>query len=127
MSKEILENKKSVLELMLSENGDQCIDFKAQLATIEQELKDLGKIALPPVVFDDIHEAVEAAIGEFDFSDEDNFDKEFDLDYDNRITLSNLELTNTTDLVEMIVEKISKLFLEAEDEELDTTKVDNHA
>ena len=55
MSKDELETNKKALELLLSENGDQCIDYKAQIAKIEQELKDLGKIELPPVVFDDIY------------------------------------------------------------------------
>ena len=43
MSKEVLENKKSALELMLSENNDLCTVYKAQLAKIVQELSDLGK------------------------------------------------------------------------------------
>ena len=127
MSKDELETNKKALELLLSENGDQCIDYKAQITKIEQELKDLGKPELTSAQLDDIYEAVEMGVGEFDFSDEDNYNSEFELDYDNRVTLSNLELCNHQDLVQMIVDKVNKLFVETEAEELDTTEDDNHA
>ena len=41
MDKETLETNKAALELLLSENGDKCIDYKAQIAKIEQELKNI--------------------------------------------------------------------------------------
>ena len=100
------------LKKAIAEHKDFTGTYESQLAKCEQELKDLGKIALPPVVFDDIYEAVEKGIGEFDFSDTDNFDKEFSIDYDNKVYLENFDLTNTTDLVEMIVEEVSKIFTE---------------
>ena len=128
MTEEELKTNKAALELLLSENTDKRTDYEAQIAQIEKDLKDLGKIALPPVVFDDIYEAVEKGVGKFDFSDTDNFDKEFGIDYNNRIELENFDFTNTTDLVEMIVEKVSKLFTEmdAPEDELNTTEDDNH-
>ena len=128
MTEEELKTNKAALELLLSENTDKRTDYEAQIAQIEKDLKDLGKIALPPVVFDDIYEAVEKGVDEFDFSDTDNFDKEFGIDYDNRIELENFDFTNTTDLVEMIVEQISKLFTEMDcpEDELDTTEPDHH-
>ena len=112
MTEEELKTNKAALELLLSENTDKRTDYEAQIAQIEKDLKDLGKIALPPVVFDDIYEAVEKGVDEFDFSDTDNFDKEFGIDYNNRIELENFDFTNTTDLVEMIVEEVSKIFTE---------------
>ena len=127
MNKQELETNKAALELLISENGDKCIDYKAQVAQIERDLKDLGKIALPPVVFDDIYEAVENGVTEFDWTDTDNFDKDFNIDYNNTVELANFDFTNTTDLIEMIVEKVSKLFTEMDcPEELDTTEADNH-
>ena len=94
-----------------------------------EDLKDIDKPELTPSQLDDIHEAVESGVSEFDFSDTDNFDKEFNIDYDNRIQLENFDFTNHTDLVEIIVEKVSKLFVEDDcpEDELDTTEADNHA
>jgi len=128
MTEQELKTNKAALELLQSEAHDNLTDYKAQISLLDQQLKDLGKISLPPVVFDDIHEAVERGVGEFDFSDQDNYSKEFNLDYDNRVELDSLELDNTQDLVEMIVEQIHKLFVEAEcpEDELDTTEPDNH-
>ena len=102
------------LKKAIAEHKDFTGTYESQLAKCEQELKDLGKIALPPVVFDDIYEAVERGVSEFDFSDTDNFDKEFGIDYDGKVYLENFDFTNPTDLVEMIVEQVSKIFTEME-------------
>ena len=120
--KEKLENDKAALELLLSENGDKCIDYKAQLEQAKKDLADINKPELTSSQFDDIQEAVKSGIATFDFDDTDNFDKDFNNDYDNKICLENFDFTNHTDLVEMIVEKVSKLFVE----KLDTTEADNH-
>ena len=124
MSKIDLELKIEGLKIAIAEHKDFTGTYESQLATAEQDLKDIDKPELTPSQLDDIYEAVEAGVGEFDFSDTDNFDKEFNIDYDNKIQLENFDFTNQTDLVEMIVEKVSKLFVEAE--ELDTTEADNH-
>ena len=127
MDKEQLETNIAALELLVNETADKSTDFKAQLVKAKQDLADLNKPELTSSQFDDIYEAVETGVENFDFSDQDNYNSEFELDYDNKVTLSNLELCNHQDLVEMIVEKVSKLFVEIESEELDTTEADNHA
>ena len=114
MNKEQLETNKAALELLLNETSDKRTDYEAQIAQIDKDLKDLGKIALPPMVFDDIYEAVERSVSEFDFSDTDNFDKEFGIDYDGRVTLEQFDINNSQDLVQMIHDKVCRLFKEAE-------------
>ena len=87
---------------------------------LEQAKKELASFNKPELTgsqLDDIQEAVENAVGEFDFDDADNYDKEFELDYDGRVQLSNLDFTNAQELIEAIVEKIQKLFVEIEDED----------
>ena len=117
MSKIDLETKIEGLKKAIAEHEDFTGTYKSQLETAEQDLKDIDKPELTPSQLDDIYEAVETGIGEFDFSDQDNFDTEFELDYDNKVTLSSLELCNSQDLVEMIVEKVSSLFVETIDDE----------
>ena len=124
MNKIDLETKIEGLKKAIAEHKDFTGTYESQLKTAEQDLKDIDKPELTPSQMDDIYEAIEAGVEKFDWSDEDNFEKEFELDYDNKVTLSNLDLSNSQDLVEMIVEKVSKLFVEAE--ELDTTEDDNH-
>ena len=117
MTKEELEVNIAALELLVNEAADKSTDFKAQLAQAKQELADINKPELTPSQMDAIYEAVERGVSNFDFSDSDNYDKDFGIDYDGRVTLESLELTSSTELVEAIVEKISRLFVETIDDE----------
>ena len=128
MNKVDLELKIEGLKKAIAEHKDFSATYQSDLAKAEQDLKDIDKPELTPSQLDDIYEAVEKGVDEFDFSDTDNFDKEFNIDYDNKIQLENFDFTNHTDLVEKKKEKVSKLFVEAEcpEDELDTTEADNH-
>ena len=128
MKKEELEVNIAALELLVNETADKSTDFKAQLEQAKKDLADINKPELTSLQFDNLYEAVESGVSGYDFSDQDNFDTEFELDYDNKVTLSSLDISNSQDLVEAIVEELTKLFTEAEcPEELDTTEDDNHA
>ena len=109
-----LETKIEGLKKAIAEHKDFTGTYESQLAQTEQELKDIDKPELTPAQLDDIFEAVERGVSEFDFSDTDNFDKEFGIDYDGKVYLENFDFTNPTDLVEMIVEEVSKIFTEME-------------
>ena len=122
-----LQTKIEGLKKAIAEHNDFAGTYTSDLAKTEQQLKDLGKIALPPVVFDDIHEAVERGVDSFDFSDTDNFEIEYGIDYDGKVHCESHEFRNSDDLVQMVVEKVCNLFKEADcPEELDTTEPDNH-
>ena len=123
MDKEQLEVNIAALQLLVNETTDKSKDFTAQLEQAKKDLADINKPELTPLQFDNLYEAVESGVSGYDFSDSDNFDYEFDIDYDSKISLSNLDLSNSQDLVEAIVEEVSKLFTE----KLDTTETDNHA
>ena len=112
MNKTDLEVKIESLRNMVLESQQQTSNYTGQLAATEQQLKDYNKIALPPMVFDEIHEAVEVAVDEIDFSDASNYNIDLSIDYDNKVCIDNLELTHSTDLVNEIVEKISEIFTE---------------
>ena len=114
MSKEVLENKKSALELMLNENIEQATDYKAQISVIEKELADLGKPELTPGQLDDIYEAIEESTEQFDWNDTDNFEIEYGISYDGKIECESHEFRNSNNLVQMIMDKVSNLFKEAD-------------
>ena len=113
-NKETLKVNKSALELLLSESLDSQQDCQAQLAQIDQELKDLGKLELTPSQFDDIYEAVEEVIHGFDWNDTDNFEIEYGINYDGRVNCDSHEFRNSDDLVQMVHEKVCELFKEAD-------------
>ena len=115
------------LKKAIAEHKDFTGTYESQLVKAEQELKDLGKIALPPMVFDDIYEAIDSAVCQYDFSDSDNYNIEYGIEYDGKVYAESIELQHNSDLIEAIVAKVSRIFTEAEcPEELDTTEGDNH-
>jgi hypothetical protein len=87
------------------------------LGDAKKALASFNKPELTGSQLDDINEAVEKAVGNFDFDDADNYNKEFELDYDGRVQLSTLEFENAQDLIEAVVEQVHKLFVEIEDED----------
>ena len=100
------------LKKAIAEHSDFTNTYKSDLAKAEQQLKDLGKIALPPVAFDDIYEAVDRAICEYDFNNSDNYNIDFGIEYDNKVFADSIELQHNNDLIEAIVEKVSEIFTE---------------
>ena len=86
------------------------------LGDAKKALASFNKPELTGSQLDDINEAVEKAVGNFDFDDGDNYNKEFELDYDGRVQLSTLEFENAQELVEAIVEEVQTLFVEITDE-----------
>ena len=116
-----LETKIEGLKKAIAEHKDFTGTYESNLKEAEQELKDLGKPVLTPSQLDDIYEAIESGVNEFDWTDTDNFDKEFGIDYDGKVHLENFDFTNTTDLVEMIVEEVSKIFTEMDCPEEDNS------
>ena len=114
MSKEQLETNLAALELLLNEHNDKAIDYKAKIAQVKRNIEDLNKPELTPMQLDGVYEAIESAVNDFDFDDTDNYNIEYELDYDGRVHCENHELNNTTELVEMICDQVTKLFKEAE-------------
>jgi len=122
-----LQTKIEGLKKAIAEHNDFAGTYTSDLAKTEQELKDINKPELTPLQLDDIHEAIEEGVENFDWSDTGNYNIEYGIDYDGRVNCDSFELSHSNDLVEMIVKKVHKLFTEAEcPEELDTTEDDNH-
>ena len=131
-----LETKIEGLKKAIAEHEDFTGTYKSQLETVEKELKDLGKPELTPSQLDDIYEAIESGVNKFDWNDTDNFEIEYGIDYDGKVNCESHEFRNSDDLVQMILEKVSRVFTEAEcpedkeaeeySDSLDTTEADNH-
>ena len=114
-TKQELEQSIVMLEEQVATNKTMSAAYQQDLDLATKALADINKPVLTGLQLDNIYEAVEYAVGDFDFSDDNNYDKEFELDYDGRVQLSNFDFTNQQELVEMIVEKVHKLFVEAEE------------
>ena len=125
MNAKDLELKIAGLEKAIQEHKTDASRYEDELKTTQKQLADVNKPELTGLQLDNIQEAIERAVDDFDFDDVNCYDKEFELDYDGRVQLASFDFTNTTDLVEMIVEKVHKLFVEVEDEEDDNSQVNN--
>ena len=114
MTKEELETNLAALKLLEAETGIKHEDFKRQVQDAEKKLENINKPELTPLYFDKIQEAIEEGVSNFNFDEQDNYDKEFGIDYDGRVYFESLDLTCSHELVEKIVEEVYKLFTEAE-------------
>ena len=115
------------LKKAITEHNDFVGNYTSDLTKAEQQLKDLNKPQLTPAQLDDIQNAIEKGVDEYDFSDTGNFDIEYGIEYDGKVHCESHELNCSYELIEMITEKVHALFVEAEcPEELDTTEADNH-
>ena len=123
MNKQDLELKIAGLEKAIKEHDDFSATYQNDLKSTQKQLDDYNKPELTPQQLDDIHEAVEKAIENYSFSDCDNYEAEFSLDYDGRVQLESIDLQDTYQLVEMIVDKVCNLFKEADCPEDDNSQV----
>jgi len=112
MTKEELEIKISTLQNLVLQKNEELNDYAAQIERLNDELKDLNKPKLEPAQFDELHTAIEMAVGNFDFDDSDNFDTDFHIDYDNRIAIESMSFQNADELVREIYNHVSELFAE---------------
>ena len=127
MNKQDLELKIAGLEKAIKEHDDFSATYQNDLKSTQKQLEDYNKPELTPKQLDDIQEAIEEAVGSYNFDDVDMYEAEFCLDYDGRVSIDNINMNDTYDLVEKIVRKVHSLFKEADcPEELDTTEPDNH-
>ena len=111
---ESLENKKAALELLQNETNEKLQDYRQQISILQKQIEDYNKPELTPKQLDDIQEAIEDAVGNYNFDDVDMFDIELEMDYDVRVSASTINMNETYDLVERIVRKVHSLFKEAD-------------
>jgi len=109
-----LKTKIEGLEKAIKEHQDFANTYEGQLKATKQELEDYNKPALTPLQHDAIFEAVDKAVENFSFSNCDNYEVDFSLDYDGRVQLENIDLQDKYELVSTIAEKVQDLFKEVD-------------
>ena len=87
-------------------------DYKNKL----QELEDVNKPEIKASQLDVIENSFDNTFQNFDL-DIEQFEYEVELDYDNKVVLSNLTFTDTYDLHEALMRNIVKQFKVIKDEE----------
>jgi len=113
-TKKELEQSVMMLEDALQTSKTNAKEYQEDLDLANKQLADVNKPVLTGEQLAAINEAVEKAVGNFDFDDSENYHTEFELDYDAKVTISQFEFQSAQELIEAIVEKVQKLFVEAE-------------
>ena len=111
---ESLENKKAALELLQNETNEKLQDYRQQISILQKQIEDYNKPELTPKQLDNIQEAIEDAVGSYNFDEVDMYDIELEMDYDGRVQASTINLNETYDLVERIVRRVHDLLKEAD-------------
>ena len=114
MTKLELEVKLEALQKLLGEKVTEQTTYQKQIDDLEKQLADLYKPKLTPMQFDEVNQAIETAIGNFEFDNEDNYSIDFGLDYDGRVHCESFTFDNAYDLHREIYEAVERLFAEAE-------------
>ena len=114
-----LKTKIEGLEKAIKEHKDFTGTYESQLKETQKQLEDYNKPELTSAQLDGIQCAVESALENYSFSNCDNYEKDFSLDYDGRVQLESIDLQDTYELTEMIVSKVHNLFKEIEEDETD--------
>ena len=125
MNKVDLEVKIESLKNMITEGQQQTSNYAGQLDKLNTQLEDLGKPEVTSEFLDKINETITEAVEDLELDDGVTCDLE--MDYDNRVTMSDIRFEDTHKVAEKIYCAVEKLFAEiSTEDEFDRTEDDNH-
>ena len=116
MTKVELEVKLEALQKLLDEKANEQASYASQIRDLEKQLEDLNKPKLTDKQFDELQEAVENGVMNYDFSDTDLYSIDFGIDYDGRVHCESFDFENADDLVHEIYNYVARLFAEADED-----------
>ena len=116
MSKVELEVKLEALQKLLDEKANEQASYASQIRDLEKQLEDLNKPKLTDKQFDELQEAIEKGVMNYDFSDTDLYSIDFGIDYDGRVHCESFDFENADDLVDEIYNYVARLFAEADED-----------
>ena len=110
MNKQELELRVKELTAAVTTYNNDTIQLKADLADAELQLAFLDRPKITKFQMDEINDAISQVINNIDFNDVNNYDVDFEIDYDNRLALSNIEFNNSDQLTDDLYCEIEALF-----------------
>ena len=116
MTKVELEVMVEALQKLLDEKANEQASYASQIRDLEKQLEDLNKPKLTDKQFDELQEAIEKGVMNYDFSDTDLYSIDFGIDYDGRVHCESFDFENADDLVHEIYNYVARLFAEADED-----------
>ena len=117
MTKLELQAKIEALQSALDTKMQESKAYQGQLDALQEQLKDINKPKLTSLQFDELYEAIEEAVGSFDFDDTDNYDTDFHIDYDNRIAIESMSFHNADELARVVYDAAREIFAEIKEDD----------
>ena len=115
MNKQALKAKVDELELTLNSLELNAKTVKDDLMEATKKLEDVSKPTITKEIVEQIREAVHQAIQQISFDDVDSYDVGFELDYNNTLSLSNIEFNEVDEIEESVCDYVEDLFNIIED------------
>jgi septation ring formation regulator EzrA len=117
MEAQVLENRIKSLETLLAQAKQDSTQMSKELSLAKVALEKINLPKITKETVDEIREAITQTISNYDFDRSDSYCYELEIDYDNRIQLSNIEFDAADDLAESISDSVEYLFNIIDDEE----------
>ena len=105
-----MSESKELLEATVKGLQEKVEQLNKDLQSKRKELDDINKPKLNQSTLDIIYDCINDGIYEFDFSDSDNYDFEYEIDYDGRINTNHIEFNNADYIQEPILKLIENKF-----------------
>ena len=111
MTKEELNQEIGKLKASLEMHESQVKDLQHDLKTAEQRLADADKPKLTEKAFEMIQSAIEEAVNNYRYFEEDeSYEYEMGIEYDNKVYLSHINFQNHDDLASEIYSNVENQF-----------------
>ena len=106
----MMSESKELLEATIKGLEEKCGQISKDLDAKRKELEDLGKPEATSEFLDKLSETITEAVESIDLGDD--ISCEFELDYDNKVTISDARFDNTQEVADKIYCEVEKLFAE---------------
>jgi hypothetical protein len=107
--KELQGNVEDLRALLLSAETD-ADNLRSEITKTDNRLKDLHKPVINEDMLEEIKHAVECAITEYNFSDSDKYEYDFQIDYDSKVNIDNIDFEEQDELSDRVSIAVEKLF-----------------
>ena len=124
MNKVDLEVKIESLKNMVLESQQSTSNYTGQLVEMEKQLADLDKPKVTSLFLDKLNEIITEAVESLELDDGVTCDLE--IDYDNRVTMSDFRFEDTHAVSDKIYRAVEKLFAEAKLSETEECESEVH-
>lgn len=117
MTKHELEVKVNELELTLNAVEANASNLKQDLEIAQRSLANINKPVITKDTVNELRETIQHVLDHYDFNNGSDYEYDFEINYDNRLELSNIEFNNVDEIAEQLSVEIEELFNIEEDED----------